>query len=71
VIAVDRYPGAPAMQVAHRSHVVNMLDADALRRWWRGRSGTDRARDRGDRHGALLELEAGAGTSCPRHAPRI
>ena len=30
VIAVDRYPGAPAMQVAHRSHVVNMLDADAL-----------------------------------------
>ena len=30
VIAVDRYPGAPAMQVAHRSHVVNMLDAEAL-----------------------------------------
>jgi phosphoribosylglycinamide formyltransferase 2 len=30
VIAVDRYPGAPAMQVAHRSHVVNMLDAAAL-----------------------------------------
>jgi phosphoribosylglycinamide formyltransferase 2 len=30
VIAVDRYPGAPAMQVAHRSHVVNMLDAVAL-----------------------------------------
>ncbi len=30
VIAVDRYPGAPAMQVAHRSHVVNMLDGDAL-----------------------------------------
>lgn len=31
VIAVDRYPNAPAMQVAHRSHVINMLDADALR----------------------------------------
>jgi phosphoribosylglycinamide formyltransferase 2 len=32
VIAVDRYPNAPAMQVAHRSHVVTMLDAAALRR---------------------------------------
>ncbi|QLE84415.1 formate-dependent phosphoribosylglycinamide formyltransferase [Shewanella sp. Scap07] len=31
VIGVDRYPNAPAMQVAHRSHVVNMLDASALR----------------------------------------
>jgi phosphoribosylglycinamide formyltransferase 2 len=30
VIAVDRYPNAPAMQVAHRAHVVNMLDGDAL-----------------------------------------
>lgn len=30
VIAVDRYAGAPAMQVAHRAHVVNMLDPDAL-----------------------------------------
>ena len=30
VIAVDRYANAPAMQVAHRSHVVNMLDGDAL-----------------------------------------
>jgi len=30
-IAVDRYPGAPAMQVAHRHHVVNMLDGAALR----------------------------------------
>ncbi len=30
VIACDRYPDAPAMQVAHRSHVLNMLDADAL-----------------------------------------
>lgn len=32
VIAVDRYADAPAMQVAHRSHVINMLDADELRR---------------------------------------
>ncbi|HTM45811.1 MAG TPA: formate-dependent phosphoribosylglycinamide formyltransferase, partial [Polyangiaceae bacterium] len=31
VIAVDRYPGAPAMQVAHRSHVIDMLDGQALR----------------------------------------
>jgi phosphoribosylglycinamide formyltransferase 2 len=30
VIAVDRYDNAPAMQVAHRSHVINMLDPDAL-----------------------------------------
>jgi phosphoribosylglycinamide formyltransferase 2 len=30
VIAVDRYENAPAMQVAHRSHVVNMLDGAAL-----------------------------------------
>lgn len=31
VIAADRYANAPAMQVAHRSHVLNMLDAEALR----------------------------------------
>jgi phosphoribosylglycinamide formyltransferase 2 len=31
VIAADRYPNAPAMQVAHRSHVLNMLDPVALR----------------------------------------
>ncbi|MCU7819222.1 MAG: formate-dependent phosphoribosylglycinamide formyltransferase [gamma proteobacterium symbiont of Lucinoma myriamae] len=31
VIVVDRYENAPAMQVAHRSHVVNMLDGKALR----------------------------------------
>jgi len=29
-IAVDRYENAPAHQVAHRSHVVNMQDKDAL-----------------------------------------
>lgn len=32
VVAVDRYDNAPAMQVAHRSHVISMTDADALRR---------------------------------------
>ena len=31
VIAADRYANAPAMQVAHRSHVLNMLDPVALR----------------------------------------
>ncbi len=31
VIAVDRYGNAPAMQVAHRSHVISMLDGAALR----------------------------------------
>lgn len=31
VIAVDRYANAPAMQVAHRSHVIDMTDAAALR----------------------------------------
>ena len=31
VVAVDRYPNAPAMQVAHSSHVIDMLDESALR----------------------------------------
>ena len=31
VIAVDRYENAPAMQVAHRAHVISMLDGAALR----------------------------------------
>lgn len=31
VIAVDRYPNAPAMQVAHRHHVISMLDSTSLR----------------------------------------
>ena len=30
VIAVDRYANAPAMQIAHRAHVIDMLDPDAL-----------------------------------------
>lgn len=31
VVAVDRYPGAPAMQVAHRFHTCQMSDPDRLR----------------------------------------
>ena len=31
VIAADRYANAPAMQVAHRSHVLDMLDPVALK----------------------------------------
>ncbi|MCC1497287.1 formate-dependent phosphoribosylglycinamide formyltransferase [Alcanivorax sp. 1008] len=31
IIAVDRYANAPAMQVAHRSHVISMLDGAAVR----------------------------------------
>jgi len=31
VIAVDRYKNAPGHQVAHRAHVINMADPDALR----------------------------------------
>ncbi len=31
VIAVDRYPNAPAHQVAHRSHVIDMTDGAALK----------------------------------------
>lgn len=32
VVACDKYPNAPAMQVAHRCHVFNMLDPEALRK---------------------------------------
>ena len=32
VIAVDRYPGAPAMAVAHASEVIDMLDGHELKR---------------------------------------
>ncbi|MGN0202442.1 MAG: formate-dependent phosphoribosylglycinamide formyltransferase [Candidatus Cryptobacteroides sp.] len=32
VVAVDRYPAAPAMQVAQSSHVLSMLDGEALER---------------------------------------
>ncbi len=31
VIVIDRYKNSPAMQVAHRSHVISMLDGKALR----------------------------------------
>ncbi len=32
VIACDRYPDAPAMHIAHRSHVLEMLDGEALQK---------------------------------------
>lgn len=32
VVVVDRYEDSPAMQVAHRSHVIDMLDPNALRK---------------------------------------
>lgn len=32
VVACDKYAGAPAMQIAHKSRVFNMLDAEALRK---------------------------------------
>lgn len=32
VVACDRYDNAPAMQVAHRRHVFNMLDGEKLRK---------------------------------------
>ena len=32
VIVVDRYKNSPAMQVAHRSHAISMLDGNALRK---------------------------------------
>ena len=32
VIAVDRYAGAPAMQVSHRSHVIDMTRGNEIRR---------------------------------------
>lgn len=38
VIAVDRYDMAPAMHVAHRRYVINMLDKTPLRRWCIGRA---------------------------------
>ena len=31
VVALDKYANAPAMQVAHRSHVLSMLDGEKLR----------------------------------------
>ena len=30
VVALDKYENAPAMHVAHKSHVLSMLDGDAL-----------------------------------------
>jgi phosphoribosylglycinamide formyltransferase 2 len=32
VIGVDRYPNAPAQQISHRSHIINMTDAEELKK---------------------------------------
>ena len=71
-IAVDRYENAPAMQVAHRSHVIDMLDprsasgADS-----EGNAGSDRAGDRSDRDGRRWSSSSRkAGASSRRPAPR-
>lgn len=67
VIAVDRYDMAPAMHVAHRRYVINMLDGNAIKSLVR-REGPDaiiaeiEAIDTG---GALTELEEEALGSCP------
>jgi phosphoribosylglycinamide formyltransferase 2 len=45
VIAADRYANAPAMQVADRSHVVDMLDENALRRLLSWKTAYGRARN--------------------------
>lgn len=50
VIAVDRYPDAPAMHVAHRSHVINMLDGEALRHVITEENRIISCRNRSDRH---------------------
>ena len=51
VIVVDRYANAPAMQVAHRSHTLSMLDGEALRAVIeKEKPALHRARDRGHRH---------------------
>ena len=53
VIAVDRYANAPGMQVAHRSHVINMLDGarklkllQRIRSWNLKRKATTSSRPR-------------------------
>lgn len=32
VVALDKYPNAPAMHIAHKSHVLSMLDGEALKK---------------------------------------
>ena len=53
VVAVDRYANAPAMQLAHRSHVIDMTDPAALREVLEG----ERARPCAQLH-VVPELEA-------------
>ena len=51
VIACDRYADAPAMQVAHRSHVIDMLDRAALR------AVVEREKPHGDLPGGVAILD--------------
>ena len=72
VVACDRYAGAPAMDVAHRSRVLTMSDPDQLRtiltqeRERPCAAADRRARDRGDRHRRARRVRGRrARTSCP------
>ena len=66
VIAADRYADAPAMQVAHRSHVLDMLDPVALRELI--------GREHGEREALSAQARRGCGgsssTATRRSAPR-
>jgi len=54
VIAVDRYPNAPAQHVAHRSHVIDMTDTAAVKK-------TDRTGTAGFHHpGNRSDCDPGA-----------
>ena len=69
VIALDKYPDAPAMQVAHRSYVVSMLDGDALRGDHREReTGLYRAGGGSDRY-PYLDGTGGRGIPCDSYRP--
>lgn len=66
VIAVDRYDMAPAMHVAHRRYVINMLDGNAIKALVR-RESPDAiiAEIEAINTEALIELEEEALGSCP------
>ena len=71
VIAVDRYAHAPAMQVAHRSHVINMLDGNGdPAPGGAGEAPLHRAGDRGHRHAHAAGTGAGRLDRDPHGAHR-
>ena len=70
-IAVDRYADAPAMQVAHRSHVIDMLDPAECGAWSSSSGRTSWCPEiEAIRHATLLELEAEGVTVDPDGARR-